>query len=329
MSGKTGEAEQLTLFDVGGIDLRKLRETLERLRVVVRAPLTLHGYAADWVHFERWCARVGRETLPATADTVALYVSWLLTEAQRKTTTASRHVCAIAHYHRVAKLPNPVPHGIRSILSAVRRERKEKPKGKRALSIDTLVEVARGCDTSTNAGSRDRALIVLGFASSLRRSDLSRLNLADVSFETKGLAVLVRYSKTDQGGKGRLIGVWAGRRATTDPVRVLRGWITKRGNWPGPLFPRITKNGDTILRRGISGEAINEIVKRAVARAGIDASEYGAHSLRAGAVTASAELGRSDQEIMDLSGHANAAVMRSYVRHGRVFAGRNPLAGIL
>jgi hypothetical protein len=51
--------------------------------------------------------------------------------------------------------------------------------------------------------------------------------------------------------------------------------------------------------------------------------------MRAGAVTTAAELGRSDQEIMDLSGHATPEVMRSYVRHARVFAGRNPLAGAL
>jgi integrase len=76
-------------------------------------------------------------------------------------------------------------------------------------------------------------------------------------------------------------------------------------------------------------QAVSEAVKRAVERVGLDSANYGSHSLRAGAVTAAAELGRSDQEIMALSGHRSAAVMQAYVRSARVFAGRNPLAGVL
>jgi len=191
-----------------------------------------------------------------------------------------------------------------------------------------LRECALGCDVRTALGLRDRALLVLGFATSLRRSELCRLNLADISFEQEGVAVMVRRSKTDQLGRGRVLGVWPGKRAATDPVRVLKAWIRARGDWDGPLFARV-QTGDVITRRGITGDAVADAVKRAVQRAGRRPAAYGAHSLRAGAVTASAEIGRSDQEIMGLSGHASAAVMRMYVRRVRLFAGRNPLAGVL
>jgi integrase len=323
------ECEQLSLFDFGGVDLVALRETRDRLTQITSAPLTVRGYASDWRVFERWCIRTGKHSLPAEPDTLSLYVTWLLTELGRKLSTAERHVSAIAHHHRRSKYPSPVTPDVRQVLNAVRRERKEKPQGKKALSVRDLVKVVSACNPETNMGSRDRALIVLGFATSLRRSELARLELADLTFHEQGLSVFVPSSKTDQNGKGRFLAVWPGRRASTDPVRVLRHWIDKRGKWAGPLITRITRRGDIVMRSSITGEAINEIVKRVVARAGLDPKPYGAHSLRAGAVTACAELGRSDQEIMNFSGHESAKVMRMYVRPARLFSGRNPLAGAL
>lgn len=275
-----------------------------------------------------WCKRAGRDSLPASAETVELYVTWMLDEAGRKTSTAERHVSAIAHFHRRAGATPPFGPGVREVIRAVRRSRKEKPVGKRALEVPDLVRAAQLCDIRTPLGARNRALIVLGFATSFRREELTNLQLADVKFERRGLAVLLRSSKRDQEGKGRVIGVWAGKRECTDPIRALRSWLRFRGEWAGPLFCRVQTAG-LIVRRPISGEAVNEAVKKAISAAGIDPSRYGAHSLRAGAITASAKLGRSDQEIMGLSGHESAKVMRTYVRGARLFSGRNPLAGVL
>lgn len=289
---------------------------------------TSRGYECDWRVFRRWCKSAGRDHLPATSDTVELYVTWLLVQLNRKVSTAARHAATIAYFHRQAGHTNPVNSAVREVINAVRRRRLERPKGKAAIEPDALLAAVKTCDPHTNLGSRDRALLVLGFASSLRRSELCALNLADVTFEEKGLAIFVRRSKTDQDGHGRLVGVWAGRRPSTDPVRVLNAWLLRRGSWEGPLFCRV-QTGDVITKRAITGDAVSDIVKKAVSKTGRNPAEYGAHSLRAGAVTTSAELGRSDQEIMGLSGHASPSVMRMYVRKARLFSGRNPLAGAL
>jgi integrase len=255
----------------------------------------------------------------------------MLDERKCKTSTATRHVASIMHYHRAANLPVPSRERVQGLIGNVRRDRHEQQEGKRALSPADLARLCASCDGETNAGARDRALLVLGFATSMRRSELSSLDLADVTFESKGVAVLLRRSKTDQAGRGRLIAVWPGAKPATDPVELLHTWIKRRGSWAGPLFPRIDGGFrfDQIQHDRVSGEAINKILKRCLKRAGIDPRPYGAHSLRAGAVTAAAELGRSDQEIMALSGHRTADVMRKYVRRVRVFDGRNPLAGVL
>jgi site-specific recombinase XerD len=319
--------EQGRLFDAG-IDIGRLRETGEALRSVGRAPMTVRAYRYDLNTFARWCGDSGREALPCTEDTLFCYVTWLLSDERRRATTATRHVAAILHAHRVGKHPMPSTVKAREAIAGHRRVHREVAQGKLALTPDELLSVAEACDTATNLGLRDRALVVTGFASTLRRSELAALRLSDVGFNKNGLAILVRRSKTDQEGKSRLQPVWAGERESTDPVRTLRAWIERRGLWDGPLFVRV-RRGDVITTEGIGGESVCDSVKRAIKRAGIAPEKYGAHSLRAGAATASAELGRSDQEIMRMTGHKTAAAMQMYVRSARLFTGRNPLAGVL
>jgi integrase len=216
----------------------------------------------------------------------------------------------------------------REAATHVKKERGEKPKGKTALAVDDLVRAVDTCDTSTALGLRNRAIIVLGFATAVRRSELAALRLSDVSFEGEGLRVFVGRSKTDQEAKGRSIAVYSGQRPSTDPVSVLRAWISKRGEWAGPLFSRI-RNSNTIARLPLSGQSVAGVVKSAVGRAGLDASHYGGHSLRSGAATACAKAGRSTQEIMLLTGHKTAAMVQVYVRDIEIWNIRNPLPNVL
>lgn len=320
--------DQLWLFECGGINLSALRERRESLKEAGKARGTIDGYADDWKGFSCWCAKTGRAPLPASQETIELYVTWMLTELGRKVTTAERHVSAIAHYHRSAGHDWPARPPFRQILTAVRRGRKEQPKGKAALDPAILRKIALKLDTRTAMGMRDRALLVLGFASSFRGNELGRLRLSDVNFQKQGLALLVRYSKRDQEGKGRFFGIWRGKRPPTDPVRTLREWIRVRGAWEGPLFCRI-QTGDTITRESLSADAISQVLKRAVQAAGLNPANFGSHSLRAGAITASAERGRTNQEIKAMSGHKSTRVMEGYIRRARIFSGRNPLQGVL
>lgn len=331
MQDAAEETEQLWLFPelAGGIDMAKLRAKRKRLTDAgTCAPNTVEGYGLDWKAFRAWCERAGKIALPATSETVSLYTVWALEEAGLKSSTVSRHLAAIAWQHRRAHQAVPVDKTVHQLVTAVRRERKEKRVGKAALSAEDLGRACLACDISGPCGVRDRAVLVLGFATGLRRSELSALNVADVLFETAGLAVRVAHSKTDQEGKGRLVGVFAGERPQTDPVRTLRAWLTMRGGEAGPLFTRVRLLGKVTGER-LSENAFNLIVKAAVKRIGLDASTYGAHSLRAGLVTAAAEIGSSDEEIMIASGHKDIEVMRDYIRSQRLFQRRNPLAGVL
>jgi integrase len=314
----------------GGIDLEGIRERSELLltTAVGRAPNTEHGYASDWRVFTKWCFDSGRDALPCTAETLRIFALYELDRLDRRVTTVRRHLASIIDVHRRKGLPEPSTAEARRVIGNVRRERREQPKGKLALEPPDLVRVAELCDPTSNSGMRDRAVVVLGFATALRRSELARVQLNDVTFEPQGIRVRIPYSKTDQDGIGDVIDVWPGQRESTDPVRVLKAWIAKRGTWEGPLFCPVIQ--EQVRKKGITGESITNVMKRVCARAGLDPAGYAAHSLRAGAVTASSDIGREDGEIAKkLSRHRNVAMIRIYNRGRRAFAGRNPLEGVL
>jgi len=166
----------------------------------------------------------------------------------------------------------------------------------------------------TRAAVRDRALLTLGFAAALRRSELVGLDVVDVRFVPKGLLVRIRRGKTDQEGHGRDVGVFRGRRATTCPVRALRAWLFVRGREAGPLFPG-RRPGSRL-----TGACVNQVVKRGCVLAGLDPRGYGAHSLRAGFVTAAAEAGMPETLIMQRTGHRSVQTVAKYVRPASAFS---------
>ena len=167
-------------------------------------------------------------------------------------------------------------------------------------------------------GTRDRALLLVGFAGAFRRSEIVALNVEDIAFSTDGATVTLRRSKTDQDGAGRKVGIPYGSNPATCPVRALQAWLAASGITEGPLFRWIRKAGRMQHGR-LSGSAVAEIVKRHAGTAGLDTSKYAGHSLRAGLVTAAAIAGSSDRAIMKQSGHRSSAMVQRYIRDASLF----------
>ncbi len=315
------EAEQLYFEGMGGIDMNALKQARDALAAAGKAPLTHKALDHDWKLFTRYCGDIGRDALPATAETVELYVSAMNT-AGLAPATMTRRVCSISKFHKMAGLPTPVVRGgsVWALITNVpyQRARDGKPvesKRKNALSTDELRQISRilAADKSQMA-IRDRAIIVFGLASAMRRSELSGLNLADIHFTKQGLSVLIRKSKRDQAQKGREIGISPGRRAASCPVRTLKAWLKVRGRWDGPLFCAIEARKRTFERRRLGKEGVSLVVKRCVQLIGLDPSKYGAHSLRAGMVTAALDSGVSAMNIMRRTGHKTVNMVALYDR---------------
>ncbi len=307
-------AEQLTLFDLG-VDLMALKRERDQLNGHAIAPNTRRALDADWKHFVAWCQRAGRAPLPAAAETLELYLTHCAAKLGQKTSTVQRRAWSIARQHRAAGEPSPLGERVRGLLGAIARKYGTAPQQPAAITPEELRAMSRACK-DTPHGIRDRAILVLGFATGCRRSELVALRIQDVTVSTKGLVVKVRRAKNDQTGRGREVGIFRGRHPETCPVRVLRAWLRVRGPSPGSLFQLTT------------GEAINYIVHQAAKRAGLDPARYSAHSLRAGMCTTAIAAGTPESIVMKRSGHKSAASFQRYVRPAEMFS-TDPLAKAL
>ncbi|WP_042400372.1 tyrosine-type recombinase/integrase [Streptacidiphilus carbonis] len=258
---------------------------------------TRRAYARQWNIFTDWCGSTGRTPMPATAHTLAEYVSHLA-DLDRAPSTIEQAIAAIRTAHRTAGHRGlPETDAALAVLKVHRRDRAAAGKRKRKappVTLKPLRAMIEATDPKTPKGLRDRALIVLGFAAMARRSELAALQIEDIRFTDDGLTVLVRSSKTDQDAVGAEAHIPHGVHPDTDPVRVVRAWLqvlAEHDVTAGPLLRRINRWGQ-LQPGGMSGAAVNEAVQRLAEAAGLDgAADFTAHGLRAGGPTEAAKAG--------------------------------------
>lgn len=281
-----------------------------------KAANTKRAYAADWDDFLHWCKRFQRTSLPALPETVAYYLADCA--ARLKTSTLQRRLATIAEAHKTAGFESPTRHAhVKLVWAGIRRELGCAQAHRKPLLTRHLKAISVALPDSL-IGVRDRALLLLGFAGAMRRSELVGLDVSDVTAADEGLVVVIRKSKTDQEGIGRTIGIPFGSHEETCPVRAVRAWLEAAHLDEGPLFRRVDRHGFVSETR-LCDRAVAEVVKRSLIATGRSARLFAGHSLRAGLITQAAMTDTSERAIQDQSGHKSLPVLRRYVRDGSLF----------
>ena len=304
---------------IAGRELGTLAPIAESAREYMRhakAENTIVAYRSDWRHFTGWCEQHGRESIPASPETVALYLSDLARE--HKASTVTRRAVAINQAHQAAGHESPTATAVvRTLLSGIRRTKGIAPTTKTPTLTNDIRLMVAALPTGL-LGVRDRALLLVGFAGAFRRSELVAVNREDCEFTREGLVITLRRSKTDQEGQGRKVAIPHGSAADTCPVQALRAWLKAAGITAGPVFRPLNRHGQ-ILSGRLSDKAVVRAVKAYAGAAGLDPTRYAGHSLRAGLATAAAIAGASERSIMNQTGHRSTVMVRRYIRDGNLF----------
>jgi integrase len=166
------------------------------------------------------------------------------------------------------------------------------------------------------ADIRDRALLLVGFASAMRRSELAALDVEDIEETPEGLRITIRRSKTDQEGHGHVIAIPRGMIAC--PVAALKAWLEAAAVTESALFRPIAKGG-RIRPMRLTDRSVADIVKAHARRAGLDPKQFAGHSLRSGFLTSAAARGASIFKMADQSRHKSMDTLRGYVRDAEIF----------
>ena len=287
-----------------------------------KAKATRRAYSSDWRHFAQWCDRNGLSSLPATPSTVALYLTSLAKpgegEKPRKAATITRRLTSINAAHKETGLDSPATMNHRLVadtLHGIRRNLGVAQTRKKPLTRDRIVKLI-GSLVGPIAAARDKALLLIGFAGSLRRSELAALQVNEVTWHRKGITLFIPRSKTDQEGEGREVEIPLGSQDLTCPVMALENWLKIGPVTEGLVFRSVGQSGR--VGKGLHPNSVGRLVKDLVRRAKIATPQsYGGHSLRAGFVTEASANGATNNEIMKQTGHTTESMVRRYARADR------------
>lgn len=276
---------------------------------------TRRAYAKDARLFVAWCDRHGLAALPADVDTVSSYLA-SLARAGLKSSTISRRAAAIRFIHRKSGLEPPTnAESCKSVLQGIRRELGTAHEQKAPATAEVVRAMLEEIPDNVR-GLRDHALLVLGFAAALRRSEIVALDVADLEETPEGLHVHIRRSKTDQEGAGYSIFVKEG--VVLRPMAAIRAWLDAAGITEGAAFRPVIKGGAVAPGR-LTDRSVAQIVKDRAAAAGLDASRFSGHSLRAGFVTSALSAGGDMFKVMDTTRHKEVRTLRAYDRRAKGF----------
>ena len=299
-------------FPIGLTDVDAVR--INTAINAAQAESTRAVYAHTWAVWERWCTTRGLCPLPG--DPAAL-CAYLVERAADGIAVKSLDLActAIRHVHRSHGLDNPAEHEtVRQVRLGLRRTYGTAPRRlARPLSVAEIGQILSAIDRTTPIGSRDAAMILLGYASAMRGAELVGLTLADVETKPGGLLLTVRRSKTHQDGRGEMVAVAYGRRAATDPVAALAAWRKLRGDEAGALFTRIWTR--RVSLEPLSPNMVARMLRARAVAAGLDGTRITAHSLRAGHATTAALAGVPLSRIAAQTRHKDLSVLvNRYIR---------------
>lgn len=297
-------------------EMLELQDEAKKHLANSKAENTKRAYRNDWTQFSEWCVKNGLQELPADPETLVYYITFL--GKTLKASSIKRKMTAISQRHETAGYPSPTKTAlVKGVWDGIQRSIGIKEEGKDALWLDDLRQVIQAIPQNTLIGVRNRALLVLGWAGALRRSELVSLNSEDVSKTRDGLILHLNRSKTDQKGEGQDVALPYGSNPLTCPVRSLEDWLAASGISEGPLFRRMDRHGNILGR--LSPQSVGLVVKRCCESVGIDSERYGAHSLRSGFCSTAAKAGKPEHQIMKQTRHKRSDSLQRYIKKANLF----------
>ena len=208
---------------------------------------------------------------------------------------------------------------MRAVMKGIRRTLGTAPVKKHAATADIVMKMLAQCDDSL-IGRRDRALIAVGMAGAFRRSELIALTTGDLETTKEGLLITIRRSKGDQEGAGQVVSLPHGHHIR--PVEALSQWLEAAGiNDTGGVLFRPIRVGGLVCDKPMRGNDVARVTKKLVARAGLDASVFSAHSLRSGFLSSAAEHKADVWAMQRQSRHRSLDTLAGYIQSKNLFVG--------
>ena len=335
-SGETFEVPDLEVLAAPGVpvalagsgSLDRLVDTAKDYARQATAENTNAAYKADWAHFSSWCRRQGADPLPPSPKLLGLYIANCAspddgTPALSVSTIERRLSGLTWHYQQRGIALDRKDRHIATVLAGIKRKHARPPVQKEAVLAEDILAMIATLSFGLR-DMRDRAILLIGYAGGLRRSEIVSLDInRDDTDEGNGWIEIkdAGLILTLRGKTGwREVEIGRGSSDATCPVHALEQWLHYSKIDFGPLFQRVTRDDRKATGDRLSDNHVARLIKKTVRDAGIrsDLPEkerlalFSGHSLRAGLAT-SANV--DERYIQKQLGHASPEMTRRYQRN--------------
>jgi len=272
------------------------------------APNTIRAYRVDFLEFVKYCDEKKKKAISAEPNVISEFLM-TFRDTGLKMSTIKRKVSSISAVNRLLDLDDPTKHSevqiaCRKLLRLIgNRFNQAHPINNNALQ--KLIQ-ATGSDLR---GHRDRTLIMLGYDSMRRRSELVSLRVEDIEWDDQKCAsILLRKSKTDRMGQGKWIHL------SLAVSQQLRSWLDQSNISEGFIFRGVNLKGK--ITNELGPGQVGRIYKQLARKATVDESQIkhiSGHSMRVGAAQDLLLQGASLGQIMIKGGWTKTDTVMRYV----------------
>lgn len=323
----TGGAIALPSHVAGSGTLDRLVDTARDYAKASTAENTNKAYAADWTHFARWCRMKGAEPLPPSPEMVGLYLADLASgsgpsPALSVSTIERRLSGMVWNYAQRGFSFDRKDRHIATVLAGIKRKHARPPVQKAAILAEDILAMVATLPFDLR-GLRDRAILLIGYAGGLRRSEIVSLDVHKDDTPDSGgwIEILEDGVLLTLNAKTGWREVEIGRGSTdlSCPVHALEQWLHFARIDFGPVFTRVSRDGKRASAARLSDKHVARLIKQTVLKSGIRSelpekerlALFSGHSLRAG-LASSADV--DERYVQKQLGHASAEMTRRYQR---------------
>ena len=253
---------------------------------------TIRGYRHDFDQFAKWCSIEGINPLPAPSTSIAAHIDAL--SETHKAASIRRRINALSTIYRLGRMqdttkdPDVTLAMKRMHRKLGRAQRQAKPLTK--LYLDKMIEA----QDDSPRGLRNKILLLMGYETMRRRAELVGFEFSDVTCLVNGEPALrLRFSKADQYGEGRLIGI------SKDLEELITKWRDIVGT-KGKILRSVDRHGN--IGEKLEPSAVSYILRQVQANITLPGNkktrQWTGHSFRVGAAVDLVESGYTIEQVM-------------------------------
>jgi site-specific recombinase XerD len=253
---------------------------------------TIRSYRHDFDQFAKWCAIDNIHPLPAPSISIAAHIDAL--SLTHKAASIRRRINALSTIYRLGRLedttkdPDVTLAMKRMHRKLGRAQKQAKPLTK--IYLDKMIEA----QDDSPRGLRNRILLLMGYETMRRRAELVGFEFEDLTCLLNGKPALrLKFSKADQYGEGRLIGI------SKELEELIATWRDIVGQ-DGKILRSVDRHGN--IGEKLEPSAISYILRQVQANITLPGNrkprQWTGHSFRVGAAVDLVERGYTIEQVM-------------------------------